>query len=288
MALEIGILFALTAMLSWGTADFFAKKAINRVGYKTSLILNFAVAFIPLIILAALFFKLPTLSSGLVLITISSGILGIIGYLFLYRGFQKGNISVVSPIAASWSIITTPLAVFLFQETLMPLQIIGIIAVFIGIFLASTNLAELKKSIRQGRSNGVSDGLISMVAWGITYTLLRPIAIAFGPIISLLFLRIIATCILFSWIKITKTKISIPTRLIFLFIAAAGLLDLVGFLAFNTSISITFVSIVGPIAATAPAVTVLLAYFFLKEKIVSNQKIGVVAILIGLALISVT
>ena len=29
MALAVGILFALTAMLSWGTADFFAKKAID-------------------------------------------------------------------------------------------------------------------------------------------------------------------------------------------------------------------------------------------------------------------
>jgi uncharacterized membrane protein len=43
---------------------------------------------------------------------------------------------------------------------------------------------------------------------------------------------------------------------------------------------------VGPIAATAPAVTVLLAYFFLQEKVVTNQKIGIIAILIGLVLIS--
>jgi drug/metabolite transporter (DMT)-like permease len=33
---------------------------------------------------------------------------------------------------------------------------------------------------------------------------------------------------------------------------------------------------------------VVLAYFFLKEKIVGNQKIGVIAILAGLALIALT
>lgn len=145
MGLEIGILFAITAMLSWGTADFFAKKAVDKLGYKTSLLINQLVAFVPLVILSILFFKLPPVSVELVLITVSAGILGIVAYIFLYRGFQKGNVSVVSPISASWSIITTILAVFLFQETLMPLQIVGIIAVFIGIFLASTNLAELKK-----------------------------------------------------------------------------------------------------------------------------------------------
>ena len=149
MAIAIGILFALTAMLSWGTADFFAKKAIDWVGYKTSLLLNLLVAFVPLVILSILFFKLPPLSVELVLLTVLAGFLGVIAYVFLYRGFQKGNVSVVSPISASWSVITTILAVYLFQETLTPLQIVGIITVFIGIFFASTNFAELKKSIRQ-------------------------------------------------------------------------------------------------------------------------------------------
>ena len=155
-------------------------------------------AFVPLLILSILFFKLPPLSVELVLLTVSAGILGIIAYIFLYRGFQKGNVSVVSPITASWSVITTILAVFLFQETLTSLQVAGVITVFIGIFFASTNFAELKRSIRQGRSSGVSDGLISMVAWGITYTLLRPIVLAFGPIIALLFFRITAIAILFT------------------------------------------------------------------------------------------
>lgn len=127
-----------------------------------------------------------------------------------------------------------------------------------------------------------------MVAWGLTYTLLRPIAIAFGPIIALLFLRITAITILFSYTKISKSKISTPARLIFIFIAVAGLLDLLGFLAFNFSISTAFLSIVGPVAATYPAVTVVLAYVFLKERVVRNQKIGVIAILVGFALISLT
>ena len=37
MALDLGILLAITAMISWGIADFFAKKAIDKIGYKTSI-----------------------------------------------------------------------------------------------------------------------------------------------------------------------------------------------------------------------------------------------------------
>ena len=35
MAADLGILLAITAMLSWGVADFLAKKAIDKIGYKT-------------------------------------------------------------------------------------------------------------------------------------------------------------------------------------------------------------------------------------------------------------
>ena len=169
MTAEIGVLFAVGTMLSWELADFFAKEAIDKTGYKTSLVINQAVSFIPLFIFAALFFRLPSFTPDLVLIILLTGIFSIVGHIFLYRGFQNGDVSVVSPLSFSWAIITTLLAVFLFNEALTPIQIVGIAVVFVGIFLASTNLAELRKSVKHWRHNGVMDGIVCMVAWGITY-----------------------------------------------------------------------------------------------------------------------
>ncbi len=208
MALDLGILFAITAMLSWGVADFLAKKAIDKIGYKTSILLNQVIAFVPILLVAVLFFKMPFFSAGLVGIIVLSGVTGVIGYVFMYRGFGKGNVSVVAPITASWSVITALLAFFLFAETLTPLQIVGIVAVFTGIFFASTNFSELKKSIKQGRwAAGAVDALIAMVAWGISYALLKPITSAVGPIMALLLIKIIAVGALFSWTGLTKTKV---------------------------------------------------------------------------------
>jgi drug/metabolite transporter (DMT)-like permease len=127
-----------------------------------------------------------------------------------------------------------------------------------------------------------------MIAWGITYALIKPIVAAAGPIMALLLFRAVAISTLFSWAGLTKTKISLPAKMIFLFLIIAGLLDFSGFLTFNFSITTQFVSIVGPIAATYPAVTVVLAYIFLNERVANNQKIGIAAILAGLALISLT
>jgi len=289
MALDWGIALAVVAMVSWGVADFLAKKAIDQIGYRTSIVINQAIAFIPILFVAALFFKMPSFSALLVGEVVLAGVTGVIGYIFLYRGFGRGNVSVVAPITASWSVITVLLAAVLFAEKLTPLQIAGVVAVFIGVFFASTNVTELKKSIKVGGwAAGATDAAIAMVAWGISYALLKPITSAVGPVIALFLLKIIAVTALFSWTGITKTKISFPAKMIFLFLAVAGLLDFVAYLAFNFSLGTQYVSVASAIVATAPAITIALAYVFLKERIVRNQKLGIIAILVGLILISLT
>jgi uncharacterized membrane protein len=289
MALDFGIALAVAAMVSWGVADFLAKKAIDQIGYRTSIVINQTVAFVPILIVAALFVKIPSFTPLLTGEVIVAGVTGVIGYIFFYRGFGKGNVSVVAPITASWSVITVLLAAFLFAENLTPLQIAGVVAVFIGVFFASTNFAELKKSVNLGGwSAGAGDAAIAMVAWGISYALLKPITSAVGPIIALFLLKIIAVAALFSWTGVTKNKVSFPAKVIFLLLAVAGLLDFFAYLSFNFSLGTQYVSVVSAIVATAPAVTIGLAYVFLKERIVRNQKIGIIAILVGLVLISLT
>ena len=286
MAADFGIFLAVTAMLSWGFADFLAKKAIDKVGYKTSIVLNQAVSLVPTLIFASFFFKMPSFSAELILIIVVSGLSGIIGYIFLFRGFQRGNLSVVAPITASWSVITVLLATILFGEALTLVQIAGIAATLVGVFLASTNLADLKHSITHRRSAGATEGIIAMVAWGISYALIKTVTSAIGPVMALLFLKIFAVGVLFSWAGATKAKISIPAKYIFMLIAAAGFLDFLAFIAFNVSLGSQFVSVVTPIVAAAPAVTIVLAYFFLKERVSNSQKLGIIAILFGLILIS--
>jgi len=287
MALDWGIALAVAAMVSWGVADFLAKKAIDQIGYRASIVINQVVAFLPILLIAALFFKLPSFTPLLASETVLAGATGVIGYIFLYRGLGNGNVSVVAPITASWSVITVLLAAFLFAEALTPLQIAGVVAVFIGVFFASTNLAEFKKSIKTGGwSAGAADALIAMVAWGISYALLKPITSAIGPVMALFLLKILAVAALLSWTGVTKTKISLPVKTIFLFLAMAGLLDFSAYLAFNFSLNTQYVSVVSAIVATAPAITIGLAYVFLKERVVRNQKLGIIAILVGLVLIS--
>ena len=76
-------------MLSWGVADFLAKKAIDKIGYKTSLVLNQVVAFVPVVIFAVFFFKLPLFSPEFVGSNCFAGITGVHRIHFLVQRFPE-------------------------------------------------------------------------------------------------------------------------------------------------------------------------------------------------------
>ena len=283
---KIGILFATTAMLSWGVADFLAKKAINIIGFERSMMMNLLASFAPILIYAILFPEMPAISVELVLLVLVTAVFSAFGYFYFYKALEKGTVSVVSPISSSWAVVTTSLATVFFKETLTPYQVVGIILVFVGIFLSSTNLTEMRRSISHRMSDGASEAIVAMIGWGITFALAKPLVNIAGPGMTLLFMRAGSFLFVFSWIKIARVKFTIPEKSIALLLIGSGLLDTVGFLAYNLGVTTQFVSIVSPIAATFPAVTILLAYAFLKERVVNSQKAGIVAILSGLILIS--
>jgi len=286
MDARIGILYAITAMLSWGVADFLAKKAIDKIGYVKSMMINLSASLGPILICAALFARIQIVSVELVLLVIITAVFSTIGHFYFYKGLEKGNVCVVSPITSSWAVITALLAVVVLKEVLMPFQVAGVMVVFVGIFLVSTDLRELGNKLSHGMSNGASEGIVAMMVWGITFTLAKPLVDIVGPAMTLLFMRGGPFLFVFSWTRIVRTNLTIPSKSILLFLILSGLLDTLGFLAYNFGVTTEFVSIVSPIAATFPAVTIILAYMFLNERVVNSQKLGIVAILAGLVLIS--
>jgi len=225
MVIAVGVLFAFVTMLSWGTADFFAKRAVDKIGYVPALLINQSIALAPICFFALVSSSLPVLSADMLLIILVTGMLGLTGYFYMYKGFKKGNLSVVSPISASWFIVTTLIATLIFAEAITPLRIIAIVNVFIGVFLTSTNLSEFRHSIRQVKYNGVQEALLSMVAWGFAFAFIKPIVDVAGPIIALMFSRLIAGSTLFLWVEATKTKILRPSRAILIILLITGLLD---------------------------------------------------------------
>jgi len=65
-----------------------------------------------------------------------------------------------------------------------------------------------------------------------------------------------------------------------------GLLDVSGFFAWYMGLRVGLVSMVSPIALSSPAVTVVIAHIFLKERVRPHQRLSIIAVIAGIALLS--
>src|SRR5689334_1334410 len=107
----------LGAMIGWGLADFFAKITIDEVGDIASLAWGHVIGTGSLIIVALYSvlvmnraLEMPdSLRSWLIMIIFGAGQAAV--YLFVYKGFGKGPVGVLSPVFASFTGITSILSI---------------------------------------------------------------------------------------------------------------------------------------------------------------------------------
>jgi len=286
----MGILSGLLSMFGWGTSDFLAAKSSRRIGYLLTYFWTQLVAF--LIALIYFWIKLPTLNINNIpqylIFLLPAGFLFLVGTLAFYKGLTEGQVSLVSPIGASWAMITVVLSVVFFKEVLQTNQIIAIIFIIFGIILVSVNLKELLKIKRLTLLGGIKEGLIAMLAWGISLFLMVPVSKSLGWFLPVFVSKLFGLLFLVIYTMFSKKSLKIDLQiplLILLFLI--GFLDIIAFFAYSFGVEREYASIVAPVAASFPLVTIILARIFLKEKIVFNQALGIAGVIAGLILISI-
>jgi len=91
---------------------------------------------------------------------------------------------------------------------------------------------------------------------------------------------------LLTYSRVAKKNISLPKNTTSLIILI-GALEATGFLAYGMGVNSEHTSIVAPISATFPMVTIILARIFFKERLELNQKIGIISVLCDLVSLSI-
>ncbi|MCD6367952.1 MAG: DMT family transporter [Candidatus Aenigmarchaeota archaeon] len=286
MEISLGILFGLMAMIGWGLADFFAKKTVEKIGdFKTLLWTQ----IIGLAVLTAFYFPF---GHGFIyrfidiMTFVIIGLSGSSAYLLFYRALKKGQVSVLSPIQASWVIVTIIISLIFLKESLNFLQSIAIIIIVVGILLVSFKYKDLKKFKLDNLLPGVSEDLISMGIWGVNFAIIGFLVSKFNWFVPMFFLRVFMVLSLLSFSGVKRMNITFGKREVIPWLILIGLCDAMAFIGFGLGTSTTYISIVSPVAASFPLVTIILARIFLGEKLDINQKIGVIGILIGLIILS--
>ena len=285
--IQHGIIAGLVVMLCWGIADFLQCVPIRIIGTpKTMFVRNILTLLLAISIGLYLFSadRLSISAANLSILCVSAFIY-VWGYYMFMKGFEIGNISLVSPIAGSFSIITVMLAVVFFQESLPFIKLAAVFLMVAGVFLTSTDISKIK-TIRS--QNGLKEALFAMLGFGLSFFILGFVSKKMNPL-NIFFFVSLSQSLFFIVLSVMKngfiTKADLDGKLVALFIIHSLIVNM-GWFVYIFGIGKALVSLVTPISALFPGVTVILALIFYKERLVINQKLGIFSILIGVFLIS--
>jgi drug/metabolite transporter (DMT)-like permease len=272
------ILFGLLSATSWGAGDFSGGFASKKTSVYLVILVSQFVGFLFLLAFAWIIIS-PIPSVDTLLIGGLAGFSAAFGLLALYHGLASGQMGVVAPVAAVIASIL-PVTVSIYREGKPHnLQLLGFLCAFIGVwFLSRGNshsqiqVGSLKISVAAGVGFGLFFILIDRVS---SESILWPLIAA----------RIASVILFLSIVKARRRKVVLPKNQLFI-IALAGIFDAGGTTFFALATRVGRLDIATVLSSLYPAVTVLLAWFILKERLGRQQWLGVCSVMIALILVS--
>lgn len=293
----MGILLGLTGAISWGVADFAARFATRRVGAYRTL---FFMQFFGLVLMTVFLESTGGISRGVApgwqpwALAAFAGVLNTMSSLSLYYAFQIGVMSIVAPISSSYPALTVALAL-LSGERIQPLRAAGLALTLTGVVLAATSFAPnsngessaANASSRAHLAKGVSWAILSAIGFGFLFWFLGfhvvPVA---GSAFSVWMIRLSTFLTLALVAAPARQTLRLPSGNVWWLLVAVGVMDTVAFVANNAALHIGQVSVVSVLASLYGAVTVLLSWIFLRERLERTQWFGIALIFLGIILVS--
>jgi transporter family protein len=219
------------------------------------------------------------------ILSLIAAILYSAGYLFFFKGFEIGNVSIIAATMNLWAVFTMLFAFMFMGQRLSVLQTLGVSMIIFGATLASLNWSEIGNQ-RFQLSAGVKESVFGAFFFGIFWNVSEIISEKVGWLSTTLFVKfgIILFLLIFSLLVkqgIGLTKISAKTKYIILLM---GIIETGAVALVNYGLTIGDAILITPIASALSIVTITLAIIFLKDKVTKLQGIGIVKAIVGIIL----
>ncbi len=269
---------ALVAAICWGTGDFSGGLASRRSDPFSAVLISYCVGLTLMVILALSRGEKFTTPADLVWGAVS-GISGMLGVGFLFRGFTQGRMGIVSPVSAVLSSALPVIFAALTKGVPRELQLAGFGVAMVGIFLLA----------RPERVAGVPKGLgmavLAGIGFGGFFIGLSPVGneAVFWPLAAGRAASIVAMLV---FALLTRRRVR-PQRSAVSFYFLTGVLDVSGNLFFLLATQMGRVDVTAVPGSFYPAVTALAAWWAIKERLTRLQVIGIGAAVIAIVMITV-
>lgn len=289
--LETSVLLALCSLTIYGLTQVISKKVVASISATSMVAVNLWVTF-P-IYTVFLVGTLVTLDIGdLPVEYIIYGLIGAVtargGYYLFLESLEKGSVTMVGSITAAFPAITAALAVTVLGESLSPLNGLGVVTIIASMVALSYS---------HGNSSGASSfpraalvlSIAVLLIWGFGGIFIK-LALSELPLIAYLSLYVfILPPLAFAYLKHRRaTRSVVFPKWALPVIGAVVVAELwqLGYFAETAAVSEGAASIVYPLISAYPVVTIVTAYFVLREQVSGRDWAILAAVLLGIVLAS--
>lgn len=270
-------------MVGWGVYDFLGGVFAKQIGPYKSFFWSQLAGLASMLLLALLMSPSMNVPSGVMLLFPVAALLYSAGYLFFFKGFEIGNISIVAATMNLWAVFTMLFAFTFMGQRLSIIQTIGVLMILAGVTLASLNWSEIRQR-RFQLSSGVREAVAGAFFFGIYWNVSEIIVEGVGWLVStaLIKLCIVIFMLLFSLFTRRGMGLAGTAAKTISAIAIMGLVEVGAVAVVNYGLTIGDAILITPIASALSIVTITLAIIFLKDRITKVQGIGVGAAIVGI------
>jgi drug/metabolite transporter (DMT)-like permease len=284
----VGIVLGVSAALFWGLGDYFITQLTRRVGTSIALL---CIQVLSLAAWVGFLLAAPPgnpLTPGLWAVVGATAVCHVLGLVFVYRAFEVGTLSLVSPISAGFAVVTALLALAA-GERPPAAALVGAALVIAGATVATRPATP---GSARATLAGVPEAVASALAFGtmfwLFYFFVQPRLGYAMPLVTLKAMAVGGSLLALMRAGAPGAESRPPRRrgVVLLAVGAASA-DTIAWLAYIGGTSAAYATVVTALASLFSVVTVLLAWAFLRERLAAHQWVGVAVILGGILLVSV-
>jgi drug/metabolite transporter (DMT)-like permease len=292
----MGILLGLLAALFWGISDFLVRYSARLIGaYRTLLFMQFT----GLVALGIYLIVTGNLARSIIINTWQVwawaalvALLSTFSSLSLYRAFEIGLLLVVSPITGGYAVVTVVLSL-LSGECISPMHMLGIVTVLVGAICVATvfgRAPEAGKERRRvgGLSRGVGWAVLAALGFGTAFWVLGfKVVPVLGGIIPAWLTHLIGPCVLVACAPLARQSIRFPRGRVWWYLGVISVVDTSAFVCYSFGLTLDQVAVVSVLGSLYSAITVILAWIFIREHLQWSQWVGIGVVFAGIVLVNI-
>ncbi len=294
-AMESWVIFAILTVLLTGTAGVVSKFALRDATTSTLIVSSFIV-IMPVSIVLLLYYVLANGLSGIEPLYVALGLLSAffanLGFFLYFDSLERGPLLIVGPITSAYPAIIVVVALLVFNETLNPVQAIGValtmIAVITLLYLHGASMGRMKCP-----RPALWLAILAAISWGAWGILLKVALTELDVILYLGLGALVMPPLTLAYLKLRNPGktfgklLAVPSYSLPVIFAVISIeLEQMGFYNETLAVSTGPASLVFPVIAAYPVVTIVIAYGFLKERISLKEALLIFAVVTGIILVS--